>query len=178
MGDGDEEIKEDDLQKMPYLKAVILEGLRRNPPGHIVLPHCVTEDTVLGEFLVPKNGTINFMVADMGWDPKVWEDPMAFKPERFLRSDDSSGEVFDVTGSRKIKMMPFGVGRRICPGLGLALLHLEYFVANLIWKFEWKAMDRDEISLEEKQELTIVMKNPLQAHISPRRDKCLADFNC
>ncbi|XVF56653.1 hypothetical protein PTKIN_Ptkin06aG0137400 [Pterospermum kingtungense] len=165
VGDGQEEIKEDDLQKMPYLKAVILEGLRRHPPGHFVLPHCVTKDTVLGGFLVPKNGTINFMVADMGWDPKVWDDPMAFKPERFL----SNGEVFDITGSREIKMMPFGVGRRICPGLGLALLHLEYFVANLIWKFEWKAIDGDEINLEEKQEFTVVMKTPLTAHISPRK---------
>ncbi|KAK6243708.1 hypothetical protein QUC31_010117 [Theobroma cacao] len=161
VGDGAEEIKEDDLQKMPYLKAVILEGLRRHPLGHFVLPHCVTEDTVLGGLLVPKNGTVNFMVADMAWDPKVWEDPMAFKPERFFRSDDSSGEVFDIAGSREIKMMPFGVGRRICPGIGLAMLHLEYFVANLIWKFEWKAMDG-------KQEFTTVMKTPLRAHISPR----------
>ncbi|TYI40117.1 hypothetical protein ES332_A02G141000v1 [Gossypium tomentosum] len=165
VGDG-EEIKEDDLQKMPYLKAVILEGLRRHPPGHFVLPHCVTEDTVLGDYLVPKNGTINFMVAEMGWDPKVWEDPMAFKPERFMRNE----QMFDITGSREIKMMPFGVGRRICPGFGLALLHLEYFVANLIWKFEWKAMDGDEISLEEKQEFTVVMKTPLMAHISPRKE--------
>ncbi|KAG8497174.1 hypothetical protein CXB51_008405 [Gossypium anomalum] len=165
VGDG-EEIKEDDLQKMPYLKAVILEGLRRHPPGHFVLPHCVTEDTVLGDYLVPKNGTINFMVAEMGWDPKVWEDPMAFKPERFMRNE----LVFDITGSREIKMMPFGVGRRICPGFGLALLHLEYFVANLIWKFEWKAMDGDEISLEEKQEFTVVMKTPLMAHIAPRKE--------
>ncbi|KAL4378925.1 hypothetical protein GQ457_02G028590 [Hibiscus cannabinus] len=165
-----EEIEEDDLQKMPYLKAVILEGLRRHPPGHFVLPHCVKEDTVLGEYLVPKNGIINFMVAEMGRDPKVWEDPMAFKPERFLKSEDGgSGEVFDITGSREVKMMPFGVGRRICPGLGLALLHLEYFVANLIWKFEWKAMDGDEISLEEKEEFTVVMKNPLMAHVSPRK---------
>ncbi|XP_022746509.1 cytochrome P450 89A2-like isoform X2 [Durio zibethinus] len=169
VGDGEEEIKEDDLQKMPYLKAVILEGLRRHPPTHFVVPHCVTEDTVLGGFLVPKKGSINFMVADMGWDPKVWEDPMAFKPERFLRSDDSSGQVFDLTGSREIKMMPFGVGRRICPGLGLALLHLEYFVANLVWKFEWKAMDGDEISLEEKLEFTVVMRTPLKAQISPRK---------
>ncbi|GMI78949.1 cytochrome P450, family 87, subfamily A, polypeptide 6 [Hibiscus trionum] len=164
VGDG-EEIEEDGLQKMPYLKAVILETLRRHPPGHFLLPHCVKEDTVLGEYLVPKNGTINFMVAEMGRDPKAWEDPMAFKPERFLKSR----EVFDITGSREVKMMPFGVGRRICPGLGLALLHLEYFVANLIWKFEWKAMDGDEISLEEKQEFTVVMKNPLMAHVSPRK---------
>ncbi|KAL4303493.1 hypothetical protein GQ457_10G014720 [Hibiscus cannabinus] len=164
-----EEIKEDDLQEMPYLKAVILEGLRRHPPGHFVLPHRATEDTVLGGFKVPKNGTINFMVADMGWDPNVWEDPMAFKPERFLKAGDFNDELFDITGSREIKMMPFGAGRRICPALGLALLHLEYFVANLIWKFEWKAIDGDSISLEEKQEFTVVMKTPLKAQIYPRK---------
>ncbi|KAL6127704.1 hypothetical protein ACLB2K_071067 [Fragaria x ananassa] len=58
-------------------------------------------------------------------DPEVWEEPMEFKPERFLSRE---GEGFDVTGSREIKMMPFRVGRRICPGLGLALLHLEYLI--------------------------------------------------
>lgn len=158
------EVKEEYLQRMPYLKAVILEGLRRHPPGHFVLPHAVREDAVLDGFLVPKHGTINFMVAEMGWDPKVWEDPMAFKPERFL----NKGEAFDITGSREIKMMPFGVGRRICPGYGLAMLHLEYFVANLVWNFKWMAADGDEVDLSEKQEFTVVMKNPLKAQISPR----------
>ncbi|KAL4377784.1 hypothetical protein GQ457_02G039580 [Hibiscus cannabinus] len=161
------EIRQDDLQKLPYLKSVVLEGLRRHPPAHIV-PHCVTEDTVLGGYLIPKNGAINFMVADMGWDPAAWEDPMAFKPERFMASD-GGGEAFDITGSREMKMMPFGVGRRICPGLELALLHLEYFVANLVWKFEWNDMDGDEISLEEKMEFTIVMETPLMAYITTRR---------
>ncbi|KAG6752042.1 hypothetical protein NC652_031321 [Populus alba x Populus x berolinensis] len=165
VGEGEEAVKEDDLQKMPYLKAIILEGLRRHPPARMVLPHAVTEDTVVGGFLVPKKGTVNFMVADIGWDSKAWEDPMAFKPERFLNSE---REAFDITGSREIKMMPFGAGRRICPGYGLAMLHLEYFVANLVLNFEWKAVDGDDIDLSEKQELTIVMKNPLRAHLSPR----------
>ncbi|KAJ0014585.1 hypothetical protein Pint_20909 [Pistacia integerrima] len=164
VGDAEREVKEDDLQKMPYLKAIILESLRRHPPAHFVVPHAVTEDVVLNGFLVPKKASINFMVADMGWDPKVWEDPMEFKPERFLNKE----EVFDITGSREIKMMPFGVGRRICPGLGLAMLHLEYFVANLIWYYEWKAVDGDEVNLEEKVEFTMVMKYPLQAHLNPR----------
>ncbi|KAL4340304.1 hypothetical protein GQ457_08G013980 [Hibiscus cannabinus] len=167
--EGDHQVKEDDLQKLPYLKAVILEGLRRHPPGHFLLPHTAREDTVLGGFLVPKNATINFMVAEMGWDPKVWEDPMAFKPERFLSNRRNGEAVFDITGSKEIKMMPFGVGRRICPGLALAMLHLEYFVANLVWNFEWIAMDGDGVSLEEKQEFTVVMKTPLQVHIYPRK---------
>ncbi|MBA0783092.1 hypothetical protein Gotri_000863 [Gossypium trilobum] len=169
VGKGEREVKEDDLQKMPYLKAVILEGLRRHPPGHFLLPHTVREDTVLGGYLVPKNATINFLVAEMGWDTKVWEDPMAFKPERFLSNNKSGEVVFDITGSREIKMMPFGVGRRICPGLALAILHLEYFVANLVFNFQWRAMDGDDVSLEEKQEFTVVMKTPLRAHIYPRK---------
>ncbi|KAG6650352.1 hypothetical protein CIPAW_06G036500 [Carya illinoinensis] len=164
-------VKEEDLYKMSYLKAVVLEGLRRHPPGHAVLPHAVTEDVVLEGYLVPKNAKLNFMVAEMGWDPKVWEDPMAFKPERFLNGNDGGvGEVlFDITGSREIKMMPFGVGRRMCPASGLAMLHLEYFVANLVWKFEWKTVDGDkDVDLSEKEEFTIVMKHPLKAHLSPR----------
>ncbi|KAK4436656.1 cytochrome [Sesamum alatum] len=165
-------IEEEDLQKMPYLKAVVLEALRRHPPGHFVLPHKVTQDVELDGYIIPKNALVNFMVADMGWDPKVWEDPMEFKPERFL---DSSGtgtgtgtDGFDITGSREIKMMPFGAGRRICPGYALALLHLEYFVANLIWYLRWTPLEGDEIDLSEKQEFTTVMKNPLRACISPR----------
>ncbi|KAL2906861.1 Cytochrome P450 89A2 [Bienertia sinuspersici] len=168
IGEEAAEVREDELSKMPYLKAIILEGLRRHPPGHFVLPHTVTHDTELAGYTVPKNAVINFMVADINLDPKVWEDPMEFKPERFLFNEGSC-EEFDFTGSREIKMMSFGAGRRICPGLGLAVLHLEYFVANLIWSFEWKTVDGDEVDLSEKQEFTTVMKNPLNVRISPRQ---------
>ncbi|PHT53464.1 Cytochrome 89A9 [Capsicum baccatum] len=163
----DEGVKEEDLQKMPYLKAVILEGLRRHPPGHFVLPHTVTEEVELNGYLIPKDATINFMVAEMGLDPKEWENPLEFRPERFL-VEGSDIEGFDITGSREIKMMPFGAGRRICPGLVLAMLHLEYFVANLVWHFQWKPVQGDDVDLSEKQEFTVVMKDPLRALICPR----------
>ncbi|CAK7326249.1 unnamed protein product [Dovyalis caffra] len=166
---GQEEVNESDLKKMPYLKAVILEGLRRHPPARLVVPHAATEDVVLNnEYLIPKNASVNFLIGEMGWDPKVWEDPMAFKPERFLNQDNGTRQEFDVTGNREIKMIPFGAGRRICPGHQLAMLHLEYYVANLIWKYEWKAVDGDAVDLSEKTERTAVMKNPLQVHLSPR----------
>ncbi|KAJ0462110.1 putative cytochrome P450 [Helianthus annuus] len=120
-------INEEDLQKMPYLKAVVLEGLRRHPPAHFVLPHRVMKEVEVQGYMIPQGATINFMVGAMGLDPKVWDEPMEFKPERFLNDG-----VFDVSGSKGIKMMPFGAGRRICPGSDLSLLHLKYFVANLI----------------------------------------------
>lgn len=164
-----EAIEEEDLGKMTYLKAVIMEGLRRHPPGHFLLPHQVMEDSVLeGGYKVPKGTSVNFMVADMGWDPKVWPEPTAFKPERFL-NDRSMGGVeleVDITGSKEIKMMPFGAGRRICPGFALGLLHLEYYIGNLVWNFEWKPAG--EVDLTETQENAVTMKYPLLAYLSPR----------
>ncbi|KAG7658461.1 Cytochrome P450 [Arabidopsis suecica] len=165
VGEEAKEVEEEDVEKMPYLKAVVLEGLRRHPPGHFLLPHSVTEDTVLGGYKVPKNGTINFMVAEIGRDPEEWEEPMAFKPERFMGEE----EAVDLTGSRGIKMMPFGAGRRICPGIGLAMLHLEYYVANMVREFQWKEVEGHEVDLTEKLEFTVVMKHPLKALAVPRR---------
>jgi cytochrome P450 len=163
----EKEVKEEDLEKLPHLKAVILEGLRRHPPSHYLIPHAVTEDVIFNGYLVPKNGTVNFMVAEVGWDPKVWEDPMEFKPKRFEGS--SSG--FDVTSQNEIKMMPFGAGRRICPAYNLAMLHLEYFVANLVWNFEWKtSLLGSNVDLSEKQEFTMVMKHSLEIQLLSQRN--------
>ncbi|KAG2317328.1 hypothetical protein Bca52824_020450 [Brassica carinata] len=162
-GEETKEIEEEEAHKMPYLKAVVLEGLRRHPPAHMVLPHSVREDTVLGGYKIPKKGTVNFMVAEIGRDPAVWDEPMVFKPERFMGE-----ESVDITGSRGIKMMPFGAGRRICPAIGLATLHLEYYVANMVREFEWKEVKGCEVDLAEKVEFTVVMKHPLKARAVPR----------
>ncbi|KAG5617442.1 hypothetical protein H5410_017266 [Solanum commersonii] len=60
------------------------------------------------------------MVGEMGLDPNVWEDPMEFRPERFLVEGSDKGVDFDIIGSKEIKMMSFGAGRRICPAFALA----------------------------------------------------------
>ena len=169
-GDEQGEDAEEDTQKMPYLKAVVLEGLRRHPPAHFVLSHKAAEDMEVGGYLIPKGASVNFTVAEMGWDEREWDRPMEFVPERFLAGGD--GEGVDVTGSREIKMMPFGAGRRICAGLGIAMLHLEYFVANLVREFEWKEVPGDEVDFAETREFTTVMKKPLRAHLV-RRTTCL-----
>ncbi|GJN19879.1 hypothetical protein PR202_gb07194 [Eleusine coracana subsp. coracana] len=165
----DEEVSEEDTHAMPYLKAVVLEGLRRHPPAHFVLTHKAAEDVEVGGYTIPKGAAVNFTVAEMGWDAREWDRPMEFVPERFLPGGEGDG--VDVTGSREIRMMPFGAGRRICAGLGVAMLHLEYFVANLVREFEWKEVPGHEVDLTETQEFTTVMKKPLRASLVPRRNQ-------
>ncbi|XP_051191140.1 cytochrome P450 89A2-like [Lolium perenne] len=168
-GDQDEEVSEDKIEavKMPYLKAVILEGLRKHPPGHFVLPHKAAQDMEVGGYLIPKGTTVNFMVAEMGRDEGTWDKAMEFVPERFLEDDNKLATV-DMYGTKGIKMMPFGVGRRICAGLSIAMLHLEYFVANMVKEFEWKEVAGKEVDFAEKREFTTVMANPLRPRLVPR----------
>ncbi|KAF8769708.1 hypothetical protein HU200_006316 [Digitaria exilis] len=168
-GDDQEEVSEEDVHRMPYLKAVVLEGLRKHPPAHFVLPHMAAEDMEVGGYTIPKGTTVNFMVAEMGRDEREWENAMEFSPERFLPGGD--GEGVDVTGTKAIRMMPFGVGRRICAGLGVAMLHLEYFVANMVREFEWQEVAGHEVDFAEKNEFTVVMKKPLRPRLVPRRPR-------
>lgn len=164
-----EEMKQEDISHMNYLKAVVLEALRRHPPGHFSIPRSVTEDTIFDGYLIPREALVNFTVADMGWDPNVWEDPMRFMPERFIPEE--GGEVeFDVKGVREIKMMPFGAGRRVCPAISFALFHIQFFVANLIREFKWVGVEEEGgVDLTENQDgFTIELKYPLRAFVSPR----------
>lgn len=159
------ELNDGDLQETPYLKAVVLEGLRLHPPTHFVLPHGVQQrDAQIAGYTVPKGSEVNFLLDVFGRDETVWTAPLEFRPERFL--DGGEGCDVDITGSREIKMMPFGAGRRVCPGYTLGLLQLESFVGSLVRKLEWlPAAEGKAVDMTEKLDFTVVMKNPLQARI-------------
>ncbi|XP_068635881.1 cytochrome P450 89A2-like [Aristolochia californica] len=168
-GSGDGIIKEEELKKLPYVKAVVLETLRKHPPIHTLLPHRVTEEMTMEGYTIPKDTFVNFMLVSMGRDGKVWDDPMAFRPERFL----GGREAVDLTGTTEIKMIPFGAGRRVCPGMGIGTLHLEFLVANMVKEFEWKVVDGGGVDMTETMhnDIDYSMKTPLRAHIVPRRGK-------
>jgi len=153
-----------DVQQMPYLGAVVKESLRRHPPGHFVMPHAVSEPCRLGGYDIPAEAWVNFFITAMASDPGAWPNPLEFRPERFA---DDGAEV-DLTGTKEIKMIPFGAGRRICPGIDLALLHMHLIVARLVQEFEWQCKPGETVDLSEVQELTKVLKYPQPAIIKER----------
>jgi cytochrome P450 family 89 subfamily A len=165
-------VQEQDLPRMPYLRAVVLEGLRRHPPGHFAIPHAATgiqddggggDHATIEGFRVPRRASLNFTLVALGLDEAVWPDPLRFRPERFLPGGE--GADVDLTGAKEVKMIPFGAGRRICPGMALALLHLEFFVASLVAEFEWLQVPGEPVEFAEKQELSVVMRRPLRATV-------------
>ncbi|KAJ3690316.1 hypothetical protein LUZ61_019480 [Rhynchospora tenuis] len=161
-----EEINEEMLEKMPYLKAVVMEALRRHSPAHFLLDHAVTQECTLGGYTIPQHAWVKFSAADIGMNEEIWDNPTELKPERYLEGGEGKG--VDITRTKEIKMMPFSAGRRICTGMGIAMLHLEYFVANMVKEFEWRGIEGEEVDFAEKLEFTVVMKKPLRARLIPR----------
>ncbi|ONI21753.1 hypothetical protein PRUPE_2G086300 [Prunus persica] len=162
---GDRKVDEKDVDKMPYLQAVVKELLRKHPPTYFSLTHAVTEPTTLAGYDIPTGVNVELYLPAISEDPKLWSDPKKFNPDRFV----SGGEEADITGVTGIKMMPFGVGRRICPGLGMATVHVHLMLARMVQEFEWSAYPAGEkLDFAGKLEFTVVMKNKLSAKIKPR----------
>ncbi|XP_043688235.1 cytochrome P450 77A1 [Telopea speciosissima] len=159
-------LTENDVEKMPYLEALVKETFRRHPPSHFVLSHAATKETELGGYTVPADASVEFYTAWVTEDPNVWKDPGEFRPERFLEGGD--GVDVDVTGSREVRMMPFGVGRRICPAWTLGTLHVYLLLARMVRAFKWVPYPGAPPDPTETFAFTVVMKNPLRAVIFPR----------
>ncbi|XP_011037689.1 PREDICTED: cytochrome P450 77A4-like [Populus euphratica] len=158
-------VTEEDTEKMPYLGAIVKETFRRHPPSHFVLSHAATNETQLAGYTIPADVNVEFYTAWLTEDPDLWKDPGEFRPERFLEGD---GVDVDMTGTRGVKMMPFGVGRRICPAWSLGVLHVHMLLARMVHAFKWLPCPTAPPDPTETFAFTVVMKNPLKAVILPR----------
>ncbi|XP_050377804.1 cytochrome P450 71A9-like [Argentina anserina] len=151
------QVEESDLYGLLYLKAVIKEAFRVHPPGPLLIPRETTETCTIEGYEIPAK-TMVFVHAKMiGKDPKCWENPDEFSPERFLDSSiDYKGNHFE--------FLPFGAGRRGCPGMDFVLQLVELVLANLLYRFDWElphGMKREDLDMEEAAGLTIQKKIPL-----------------
>ncbi|KAK3411592.1 hypothetical protein EUGRSUZ_I00333 [Eucalyptus grandis] len=141
-------VEESDLEGLDYLHMVIKETMRLHPVAPLLLPHEATEDCTVNGFHIPYKSRVIVNVWSIGRDPKVWttHDPEEFVPERFL------GSSVDVKG-RDFQLLPFGTGRRGCPGMQLGLTVVRFVVAQLVHCFDWElpsGMSPSELDMTEK----------------------------
>ncbi|XP_030454280.2 cytochrome P450 78A9-like [Syzygium oleosum] len=161
-------LMESDLQSTPYLSAVVKETLRLHPPGPLLSwARLAVVDTTVGGYHVPAGTTAIVNMWAITRDPKVWEDPLEFAPERFVGGDNAEAG-FSVFGS-DMRLAPFGSGRRVCPGKALGLTTVTYWVGRLLQEFEWAQVDHSPVNLSEVLRLSCEMVNPLTVKASPRR---------
>ncbi|KAF3434148.1 hypothetical protein FNV43_RR25251 [Rhamnella rubrinervis] len=161
----DRKVDEKDVEKMPYLQAVVKELLRKHPPTYFSLTHAVTEPATLAGYDIPTDANVDIYLPGISEDPKLWSNPEKFDPERFVSGEEDA----DITGVTGVKMLPFGVGRRICPGLNMATVHVNLFLARMVQEFQWSTYPPGEkLDFTGKLEFTVVMKDTLRAAIKPR----------
>ncbi|XP_060192868.1 geraniol 8-hydroxylase-like [Lycium barbarum] len=155
-------IEEYDITRLPYLQCLVKETLRMHPPVPFLIRK-VDQDIEACGYFIPKDSQVLVHVWSIGRDPAIWEDPLAFKPERFWGSKmDVRGQDFD--------LIPFGFGRRICPGLLLATAKLSVMLASLLNSFDWKVeggIAPEDLDVEEKFGITLARSRPLRAVAIP-----------
>lgn len=160
-------VLESDLQSLVYLPAVVKEVLRLHPPGPLLSwARLAIVDTTVDGYHVPAGTTAMVNMWAITRDPEVWDDPLSFRPERFVIGGDPGAE-FSVFGS-DLRLAPFGSGRRVCPGKALGLTTVSYWVAHLLHEFEWHQAGQDLVDLGEVLRLSSEMAEPLTVKVKPR----------
>jgi cytochrome P450 len=152
-------IKESDMTHLPYLQCILNEVLRLYPGGPLLGPHQSREDVTIGGYNIPCGTMVLVNAYQIHRDPGTWEQPLKFMPERFA--------------NRKMEnlwMIPFGMGRRRCPGEGLAMRKVGLILGTLIQCFHWERIGDELVDLTEGSGLTFSKANPLEAMYRPREN--------
>nr|UVC46136.1 cytochrome P450 [Ilex asprella] len=150
-------VDESDLQKLHYLKAVVKETLRLYNPVPLLAPHESTESCNINGYEIPPKTKVFVNAWAIGRDPESWENSEEFSPERFL------GNSIDFYG-KHFEFIPFGAGRRGCPGIHLGVVNVELALANLVYSFDWElpvGIKEEDIDIDATPGIIFHKKNPL-----------------
>ncbi|KAJ7529078.1 hypothetical protein O6H91_15G033300 [Diphasiastrum complanatum] len=154
-------VEEADLPQLKYLQAVVKETFRLHPAAPFLVPHESMEAVEVSGYTIPAKVRLLVNAWAIGRDPSRWERPLEFDPERFL---DSS---IDVRG-QDFELIPFGSGRRACPGTVLALASVQLALAALLQSFEWSVPPAEKMDMTEAYGLTLPKAVPLHLLATPR----------
>ncbi|KAK4390506.1 cytochrome [Sesamum angolense] len=149
-------LDEEDLPKLSYLQNVITETLRLYPPVPFLIPHVASEDCTVGGYNISKGTMLLVNLWAIHRDPRLWDEPTKFMPERH---ETTNGEGF---------MLPFGAGRRKCPGGGIASRVLGLTLGTMIQLFEWDRVSDELVDMTEGTGFSIPKVKALEAICKPR----------
>uniref|UniRef100_A0A0A9B6X7 Uncharacterized protein n=1 Tax=Arundo donax TaxID=35708 RepID=A0A0A9B6X7_ARUDO len=159
------EMEESDIGQLKYLQAIVKETFRLHPPAPFLLPHQAEMATEIRGYTVPKGARVLVNVWAIGRDSEVWSEPEKFVPERFLEKE----KEIDFRG-RDFELLPFGSGRRMCPGMPLAVRMVHLMLASLLYRFEWGLpadVEENGLDMAEKFGTILSLATPLQAIAKP-----------
>ncbi|XP_051145070.1 cytochrome P450 98A2-like [Andrographis paniculata] len=165
----DRTMTELDFSSLPYLQCVAKEAFRLHPPTPLMLPHRANANVKVGGYDIPKGCNVHVNVWAVARDPAVWKNPLEFRPERFLEEDvDMKGHDY--------RLLPFGAGRRICPGTQLGINLVTSMIGHLLHHFKWSppnGVRPEEIDMRENPGMVTYMTTPLEAVVAPRLPESL-----
>ncbi|CAN1151402.1 Desmethyl-deoxy-podophyllotoxin synthase [Linum perenne] len=151
-------VDEAGLDELHYLPLIIKETFRLHPTAPLLIPRECRETIVIDGYLIPAKTRVHINAWAIGRDPRHWTDPDEFIPERFIDSSvDYKGHDF--------QLIPFGAGRRVCPGMQYGLAVVELLLANLLYHFDWKLSDDEmkprDLDMDEEFGAGVTRKNNL-----------------
>ncbi|CAK8565718.1 unnamed protein product [Lathyrus sativus] len=150
-------VDEANIHELEYLKLVIKETLRLHSPVPLLLPRECSERCEINGYEIPAKTKVIVNAYAIGMDPNYWNEPNKFCPERFIDSEvDYKGVDFE--------FIPFGAGRRMCPGITFGVVNVEILLANLLFHFDWKMVDGnkgEELDMAESFGLSVKRKHDL-----------------
>ncbi|KAJ9565286.1 hypothetical protein OSB04_001252 [Centaurea solstitialis] len=144
-------VQESDAPNLPYIHAIVKETLRLHPPIPLLSRKAIEDANVQG-YDIPAGTMVFINIWSIGRNPKYWESPLEFKPHRFIQGDSLKSPI-DIRG-QSFQLLPFGTGRRGCPGMNLAMRELPVVIANLIQCFEWNVDGKQILNMDEQGGMT------------------------
>ncbi|KAK1262934.1 Cytochrome P450 82C4 [Acorus gramineus] len=158
-------VTESHLPNLPFLQALIKETLRLYPVGPLLVPHQAMEDCTVSSYHIPRGTGLFINAWAIQRDPDVWSDPDQFEPSRFLEGGRNEG--VDMRG-RDFELLPFGSGRRSCPGAGVAQQVMQLTLARVLQAFNVGEVPGVGVDVEEGLGILLYKLNPLRVRLTPR----------
>ncbi|PHT98285.1 hypothetical protein BC332_32805 [Capsicum chinense] len=164
-------VEESDIRDLVYFQAVVKETLRLYPPAPLLGAHESVEDCIVQGYHIPKGTRLWVNTMKLHRDPKIWSNPDTFDPERFLTSQAG----VDVRG-QQYEFIPFGSGRRSCPGITYATQVTHLAIAHLLQGFDFSTPSDDPLDMKEGVGITMRKVDPIEVFITPRLPSVLYKF--